>query len=115
VESICNKLSQLFRDEPPSLLHGDLWNGNFFIASSGNAAIYDPSVYYGHREMDIAMSLLFSGFDERFYSAYHAAHPLERGWRDRVGLAQLYPLLVHMVLYGEHYREFCIKMIKRYA
>lgn len=102
-ESLCKKLNSLFPDEPPSLLHGDLWAGNHMPLCSGKPAIFDPAVYFGHREMDIAMSRLFGGFDEAFYSAYNSVYPLQNGWLKRLPLTQLYPLLVHAVLFGGHY------------
>lgn len=102
-EFLCKKSGQLFPQEPPALLHGDLWSGNFMITDTGNAAIYDPAVYFGHREMDIGMTKLFGGFDERFYDAYNEVYPLEKDWQQRLPLTQLYPLLVHAVLFGGHY------------
>lgn len=103
LEFICKRLPELFPDEPPALLHGDLWSGNFTVGTNGKAYIFDPAVYYGHREMDLAMTRLFGGFDTRFYYTYHAIRPLEAGWQQRIGLCQLYPLLVHLVLFGGNY------------
>ena len=73
------------------------------INEAGSAVIYDPAVYNGHREMDIGMSRLFGGFDQDFYEGYHNALPLERGWQQRLPYTQLYPLLVHAILFGGHY------------
>jgi fructosamine-3-kinase len=101
--SLCNRLDQLFPPEPPALLHGDLWSGNYMITASGYAALFDPAVYCGHREMDIGMTQLFGGFSETFYAAYHEVYPLEKHWEKRLPLTQLYPLLVHAVLFGGHY------------
>jgi protein-ribulosamine 3-kinase len=101
--SLCNKFDQLFPAEPPSLLHGDLWSGNYMITSNGEAAVFDPAIYCGHREMDLGMTRLFGGFDERFYSAYNKIYPLEKDWETRLPLTQLYPLLVHAVLFDGHY------------
>ncbi len=109
-EKLCNKFPKIFPDEPPALLHGDLWSGNYMAAKSGMndrsitiPSIFDPAVYFGHREMDIGMSLLFGGFPTRFYDAYNSVFPLEQNWRNRVPLTQLYPLLVHAVLFGGGY------------
>jgi fructosamine-3-kinase len=103
LEALCRRLPALFPDEPPALLHGDLWSGNFLVGTNGKACVYDPAVYYGHREMDLAMTRLFGGFDTRFYYTYHAIRPLEDGWQQRIGLCQLYPLLVHLHLFGGSY------------
>jgi fructosamine-3-kinase len=102
-EFFCNRLKNIFPPEPPSLLHGDLWAGNYLISSSGFAAIFDPAVYFGHREMDIGMTKLFGGFDQRFYDLYSDTYPLGKGWEKRLPVTQLYPLLVHAVLFGGHY------------
>jgi protein-ribulosamine 3-kinase len=98
-------LPQLFPDEAPSLLHGDLWNGNFLIDTNQTPYLIDPACYFGHREMDISMTLLFGGFDKTFYDAYQATYPLEKGWRDRMVLWNLYPLLVHLILFGDPYQQ----------
>ena len=99
----CKQTAHLFPQEPPSLLHGDLWAGNYMIDTNGAAAIFDPAVYYGHREMDLAMTKLFGSFDDSFYNAYHDVYPLQQGWQQRLYAGQLYPLLVHAVLFGGHY------------
>jgi protein-ribulosamine 3-kinase len=114
-ESFCKKIDLLFPEEPPALLHGDLWSGNFMITTRGGAAIYDPAVYYGHREMDIGMTDLFGGFDNRFYQAYNEVYPLEKGWLHRLPLTQLYPLLVHAVLFGGHYVSQAREIIGRFG
>lgn len=99
----CNQLDSLFPVEHPSLLHGDLWSGNYSVTPAGQACIFDPAVYFGHREMDLGMTRLFGGFDDRFYAAYHEAYPLEQGWEKRLKLTEAYPLLVHAVLFGGFY------------
>ena len=113
-EIICNKLHNIFPEEQPSLLHGDLWSGNFIAGANGKAAIFDPAIYYGNREMDIAMSLLFGGFDPQFYEAYQHHFPLQPNWRQRVALCQLYPLLVHLLLFGGSYRERVVEILNQY-
>ncbi len=112
---VCKKVDSIFSEEPPALLHGDLWSGNFLIDENGNAAIYDPAVYYGHREMDLGMTLLFGGFDSAFYLHYHETYPLEKNWRERVGLCQLYPLLVHLILFGGHYYNQVKDILKKFC
>ena len=111
----CDKLGELFPAEPPALLHGDLWSGNFMVTQTGVAAIFDPAVYCGHREMDLGMTKLFGGFDQRFYNAYNATYPLEAGWQQRLQLTQLYPLLVHALLFGGHYVASAKEILSYYG
>lgn len=113
-ENLCIASHNLFPLEYPSLLHGDLWSGNFMAATNGLAVIYDPAVYFGHREMDIGMTKLFGGFHQDFYNAYNEIYPLEEGWQDRLQLTQLYPLLVHAVLFGGHYISNASEIIGRF-
>lgn len=89
-------------EDGPSLLHGDLWGGNVIHARRGPALV-DPACYFGHREVDLAMSELFGGFNEAFYRAYAAEWPLLEGWRVRRQIYQLYYLLVHVNLFGSSY------------
>ncbi|MCG5055126.1 MAG: fructosamine kinase family protein [Myxococcales bacterium] len=89
--------------EPPARLHGDLWAGNHLADADGQPVIFDPSVYGGHREVDLALMRLFGGYGPRVFAAYHEAHPLARGHEERVALYQLYPLLVHLNLFGSTY------------
>lgn len=89
--------------EPPARLHGDLWGGNLYVDADGEPCLVDPAVYGGHREIDLAMMRLFGGFGARVFDAYEEAFPLEPGARERVPLYQLYPLLVHVNLFGGGY------------
>ena len=107
------KLDQIFPEEPVALLHGDLWSGNFLVNEQGSASIIDPAVYYGNREMDIAMSLLFGGFQKQFYEAYHEAFPLADEWEQRIEVCNLYPLLVHVNLFGSSYAGRVNSILKR--
>jgi fructosamine-3-kinase len=91
------------RAEPPSRLHGDLWGGNLHVDELGKPCLIDPAVYGGHREIDLAMMRLFGGFGPRVFQAYDEAWPLEKGHERRVALYQLYPLLVHVNLFGAGY------------
>jgi fructosamine-3-kinase len=113
--SFCEKLTAIFPPETPALLHGDLWGGNFMITAAGRAAVFDPAVYYGHREMDIGMSRLFGGFSQAFYDAYHAQYPLQNGWMQRLPVTQLYPVLVHAVLFGGHYIGTALAILKKWG
>ena len=91
-EQLLELLPRLFEgyQPPPSLLHGDLWGGNWCTDSGGNPVVFDPAVYYGDRESDLAMTELFGGFDRDFYAAYRAAWPLDAGYAARRDLYQLY-------------------------
>jgi len=89
--------------EPPARLHGDLWGGNLLCDDRGGPCLIDPAVYGGHREIDLAMMRLFGGFGARVFDAYEEAWPLADGHRERVSLYQLYPLMVHVNLFGGSY------------
>lgn len=99
----------------PSLLHGDLWGGNWMAALSGEPVIIDPAVYYGDREADLAMTTLFGGFPPDFYSAYSEVFPFAPGYEERQPLYQLYYLLVHLNLFGESYGSRVDSVLKKYV
>jgi fructosamine-3-kinase len=101
--SLFSRLEDLYPSEKPALLHGDLWSGNVMTDSHQAATLIDPAVYFGHREVDIAMTCLFGGFSEEFYQSYNEVQPLESGWQERVDLWNLYPLLIHLHLFGSQY------------
>jgi protein-ribulosamine 3-kinase len=87
-----------------SLLHGDLWSGNVLVTGDGVPALVDPAAYRGHREVDLAMMHLFGGFEAAVFEAYEAAWPLGPGFRERrEPWYRLYPLLVHLHLFGAGY------------
>jgi fructosamine-3-kinase len=94
-----------------SLLHGDLWSGNYSIDRDGNPVIFDPAVYYGDREADLAMTELFGGFGQRFYDAYRDAWPVDPGYKVRRTLYNLYHILNHLNLFGGGYRSQAEHMI----
>lgn len=114
-EAFCKNLDEFFPFEHPSLLHGDLWSGNYLVSESGMPAIFDPAVYCGHREMDIGITLLFGGFDRAFYDAYNETYPLQQNWKQRIKLTQLYPVLVHAVLFKGHYINEAKEIINAYC
>lgn len=114
LELLYPKLNSLFPKEPPALLHGDLWSGNY-LTKEGMPCFMDPAVYYGHREVDLAMTLLFGGFDKKMYDAYHANFPLEKGWEKRVDILNLYPLMVHVNLFGASYAQRVKSILKYYS
>ena len=101
--------------EPPARIHGDLWRGNVLADRAGTPWLIDPAAHGGHRETDLAMMRLFGGFGERCFDAYDEAFPLADGWRDRIALHQLHPLLVHCVLFGGGYVEQAIAAARRYT
>lgn len=105
----------LIEPEHPSLLHGDLWSGNFMTGDDGEAWIIDPAVYVGHSEADIAMTELFGGFSEIFYAAYSEAAPMQAGYEDRRDLYNLYQLLNHLNMFGSSYLSAVNRIVRRYA
>ena len=111
--AIYPRLHEFFPKERPSLLHGDLWSGNVMADSHGFPALIDPAVYFGNREMDIAFSRMFGGFDQRFYDAYDAVFPLSDGFEERKDVYNLYPLLVHLLLFGKSYISGIQKVISK--
>lgn len=97
-----------------SLLHGDLWSGNYLKNSKGQACLIDPATYYGHREADLAMTSLFGGFPESFYKAYAAEWPLDEGWEYRQNIYKLYHILNHMNLFGKGYYRETLQLLSFY-
>jgi fructosamine-3-kinase len=104
VTAVASRLAELLPPGGPALVHGDLWWGNVLFGSDGHSWLIDPSVHGGHPEEDLAMLALFGAVPERLLRAYDEVHPLRSGWEERVALFQLYPLLVHAVLFGAGYR-----------
>ncbi len=113
-ERLYKRLDEIFPEEPPALLHGDLWSGNYMTGNDGKACLIDPAVYYGHREMDLGMSKLFGGFSQQLYLSYHEEFPLEKGWENRVDICNLYPLMVHVNLFGGGYVNSVKNILKRF-
>ena len=115
VEAVATRLPHLLPDEPPALLHGDLWHGNAFAGARGEAVLVDPAAYWGWPEADLAMTRLFGGFDDAFYDAYRELRPLAPGWDERVPLYNLYHLLNHLNLFGTAYLPGVREVLARYA
>ena len=114
-DRICKRIRNLIPAERPSLLHGDLWIGNCIPSDQGRIFIIDPAVYWGHREMDLAMSDLFGGFHSSFYSAYQERYPLIAGYDERKELYQLYYLVAHVNLFGHTYVNSVRNIIRKYS
>lgn len=116
VEAVCSRIEELCGPpEPPARLHGDLWSGNVHAGADGRPWLIDPAAYGGHREVDLAMLALFGGARPRVIAAYEEVAPLADGWRERVELWQLFPLLVHAVLFGGGYGSSAARAARRYA
>ena len=114
LEQLIIRLPQIIPEGSPSLLHGDLWNGNFISMHYHQAALIDPAIYFGNREIEIAFTKLFGGFDPNFYYAYHEAYPLEHGFEHRVDIYNLYPLLVHLNIFGKSYLPQIESILQKY-
>ncbi|MFC5009441.1 fructosamine kinase family protein [Nocardioides plantarum] len=115
LDGLAARIGELVPEEPPSRLHGDLWNGNVLWDTDGRAALVDPAAHGGHRETDLAMLTLF-GLPHlpRTLDAYAEVAPLADGWQDRIGLFQLFPLLVHACLFGGGYGARATAIARRY-
>ncbi len=100
--------------ENPSLLHGDLWAGNYIVDENGRACLIDPAVYYGNREADLAMTKLFGGFTKEFYKSYNEYYPLKDGYEYRENIYKLYHVLNHLNLFGSGYYQQALSLIKFY-
>jgi len=113
-DSLFKLLHNIIPAEKPSLVHGDLWNGNYMVNTLGSPCLIDPAVYFGHREADIAMTQLFGGFQPEFYYAYNGAWPMEKDWQKRMDIFNLYPLLVHVNLFGGGYSSQVLRIIRQF-
>lgn len=107
-------LPDLLPDESPALLHGDLWSGNVIADNTGDPCLIDPAVYYGNREIELAFTTLFEGFDNRFYEAYHESFPLQPRFEERVPIYNIYPLMVHVNIFGTLYLPPVLRTLNRF-
>lgn len=112
-ENLFYEIKNIFPDELPALLHGDLWTGNRMNTNKG-VAVFDPACYFGHREMDIAMLNLFGNVSSAFYDGYNSIYVLEKTFKERIDICNLYPLLVHAVLFGNSYIYNIKSIIKKF-
>jgi fructosamine-3-kinase len=116
VDRVCDRLPALAGPaEPPARVHGDLWSGNVHIGGGGKPWLVDPAAHGGHREVDLAMLDLFGGLGPRIVAAYDEVFPLAEGWRGRLPLWQIWPLLVHAVLFGGSYGEQAGAVLRRFV
>lgn len=107
-------IESIYEADKPSLLHGDLWSGNAVVDKLQQPILIDPAVYFGNREIDIAMTRLFGGFSQTFYNGYQETLPLKRGWEERCDIWNLYPLLIHLNLFGTSYLSQIRSVFKKY-
>jgi fructosamine-3-kinase len=114
IENYYVRIEEIYPREKPSLVHGDLWNGNYIAGKNGPYMI-DPAVYFGHREMDIGMMHLFGGFNSLLFDIYNEVLPLETDWKARISYNQIYPLLVHVNLFGRSYWSQVHNILKQFA
>lgn len=116
VSALENKIEEIIgsSNDKPSLLHGDLWGGNYMVDENGNACLIDPAVYYGNREADLAMTKLFGGFNSEFYSSYNETFPLADGYEYRENIYKLYHVLNHLNLFGRSYYSQALGLIRYY-
>jgi fructosamine-3-kinase len=98
----------------PSLLHGDLWAGNYMFDDTGQPVLIDPDAVYGDREFDLAMTTIFGGFEPAFYQAYQQEYPLAKGVNERLPWYQFYYLCMHLILFGETYGPAVDGILERY-
>ena len=113
-EKLYLRLPSILTEEKPCLVHGDLWSGNFIAAKNAQPVVIDPAVYYGNRLVDLAMTTLFGGFDDGFYAAYQYHYTLPSNYKEQWRILNLYPLLIHLNLFGKSYHSSIIGTIAAY-
>ena len=116
-DALCKNLADLFSplEEPPCLIHGDLWSGNVGADQDGAPVMFDPAPSYSPREAELGMTKMFGGFTPAFYEAYDKVFPLKEGWRERQNLFMLYHVLNHAVLFGGGYLGQAVTLMQSYA
>ena len=113
--SLYEKLEEIFSPEPPSALHGDLWSGNYLCSDLSEPVLIDPAVYFGHRCMDLGMTKLFGGFDKQFHESYDHYFPLPKNFEQQADVCNLYPLLIHLNLFGSGYLNSIRTILKAFV
>jgi len=112
--NLSNRITTLVPEQPPSLIHGDLWSGNAITDSTGGPAIIDPAVNYGWAEAELAMTTLFGSFPEKFYESYIEVNQLEPGYQSRFPFYNIYHVLNHVLLFGRGYLGMVIDILNLY-
>lgn len=113
-EGLYRQLPSIFEEGAPSLVHGDLWGGNFLCDEQQQPVVIDPAVYYGHAGVDLGMTTLFGEFDRAFYDSYLAQTPPAPNYREQWMVCNMYPLLIHLNLFGKGYLPDILRTIERY-
>jgi len=114
IEKLCLKLNELIPNTKPSLIHGDLWSGNLISDKNNEPVLIDPAVYYAHPEMDWAMLSLFGNYPTIAIEKYNEINPIEKDFEKRKEIHQLYPLLVHLILFGKGYYRSVMSIIEKF-
>ncbi|MES1215922.1 MAG: fructosamine kinase family protein [Bacteroidota bacterium] len=114
-DKLSKKLDNIFDKEKPSLLHGDLWSGNVMSNANNQPVLIDTAVYFGNRSMDLAMTTLFGGFDKFFYDSYNYHFPFSYNYQDQWKVCNLYPLLIHLNLFGTGYLQNIESILKKFT
>ena len=114
IEKICSKLEDILPKTDPSLIHGDLWSGNLISDKNNYPVLIDPAVYYGHPEMDWAMLSLFGNYPTIAIDKYNDINTMEKGFEKRKEIHQLYPILVHLILFGSGYYGSLKDILKKF-
>jgi fructosamine-3-kinase len=113
-QKLYTRMPSIFPQEPPCLVHGDLWSGNFLCDTFQQPVLLDPAVYFGHRAIDLGMSTLFGGFHKSFYDAYSYKSPFTSNFSEQWEICNLYPLLIHLNLFGTSYLKRILSAINQY-
>ena len=113
-ENLYRRVGNIFNSEQPSLLHGDLWSGNFMCDQNSDLVLIDPAVYFGHRSMDLAMTTLFGGFERSFYESYNYHFPFPNNYDEQWDICNLYPLLIHLNLFGSGYLSQIESILRKF-
>jgi Fructosamine-3-kinase len=114
-EQLNKRLADIFPSVSPSLVHGDLWSGNFLCTTNEEPVLIDPAVYYGHPSVDLGMTTLFGGFDPLFYKAYQSVLPFPSNYQEQWDICNLYPLLIHLYLFGSGYLSSIERTLKKFT